>query len=366
MKLFLLLIFITLTLQTSAQTCTGSLGDPVINQDFGSGTNPGAPLANGISNMSYTTNNCPNDGEYTIANSLSGNGNCHPDTWHDVSTDHTGNPNGYMMIVNASYQPSIFFTQTAPTLCPNTTYEFSSYILNLITLAASGPGVSEPNITFSIQTTSGQILAIDSTGTIPATAAVTWNKYGVYFTTPANVTDVIVTMTNNAPGGNGNDLILDDITFRACGPIINLGFASTAGPSTKSLCQGSNATYSLTAAVVGDNNPSYQWQSNINSGGWIDMAGFTADALNVQFNNATTGIYQYRLGVGNGSNISSVLCRVYSPPLTVNVNPLPVVPAYCPANHLRGISFNFNRVGGCKLYMDGAKYVTHFAKSACY
>ena len=108
-KLFLLLIFITLTLQTNAQTCTGSLGDPVINQDFGSGANPGPPLANGVTNMTYTTNNCPNDGEYTISNSLTGSGNCHPDSWHNVISDHTGNPNGYMMIVNASFQPSIFF-----------------------------------------------------------------------------------------------------------------------------------------------------------------------------------------------------------------------------------------------------------------
>ena len=352
-KLFLLLIFITLTLQTNAQTCTGSLGDPVINQDFGSGANPGPPLANGVTNMTYTTNNCPNDGEYTISNSLTGSGNCHPDSWHNVISDHTGNPNGYMMIVNASFQPSIFFTQTAPTLCPNTTYEFSSYILNLITLAASGPGVSEPNITFSIQTTSGQILAIDSTGTIPPTAAVTWNKYGVYFTTPTNVTDVIVTMTNNAPGGNGNDLILDDITFRACGPIINLGFASIGGPATKSLCQGGNAAYSLTAAVVGDSSPSYQWQSNINGAGWADMAGDNADALNVQFTNAVTGVYQYRLGVANGSNITSVQCRVYSPPLTIYVNPLPVVTAIAPQTICAGYPLTLTASGGASYIWTG-------------
>jgi gliding motility-associated-like protein len=352
-KLFLLLIFIAFTVQTNAQTCTGSLGDPVINQDFGSGTNPGPQLAGGITNMSYTTLNCPNDGQYTIANSLTGNGNCHPNTWHDVPTDHTGNPNGYMMIVNASYAPSVFFTQQANGLCPNTNYYFSAYILNLITLAASGPGVSEPNITFSIQTTSGQILKTYSTDTIPPTAAPTWVQYGTFFTTPANITDVIVTMTNNAPGGNGNDLILDDITFRACGPIINLGFASTAGPATKSLCQGSNAAYTLTAAVVGNNNPSYQWQSNINGAGWADMPGDNADALNVQFTNAVIGVYQYRLGVANGSNITSVGCRVYSPPLTVNVNPLPVVPPIAPQTVCVGYPLTLTASGGASYMWTG-------------
>ena len=329
-KLFSLLVCVAFSLQVNAQTnpptCTGSLGDPVINQDFGAGANPGIPLAYGITTLNYVSSNCPDDGQYTIANSLVAPGNCHPQTWHNVTSDHTGNPNGYMMIVNASEQPSVFFTQTANGLCPNTTYEFSSYIMNLITLRASGPGVSEPNITFTIATTTGQILATSSTDTIPPTADPTWVKYGTFFTTPANVADVVVTMTNNAAGGDGNDLILDDITFRACGPIINSGFASTDGPVKQDLCQGSNANYTLRAQVVGNNNPTYQWQANPQGKGWTDIAGQNADTLTVSFVNADTGVYKYRMGVANGSNISDVGCRVYSPPLTVYVNPLPVVP----------------------------------------
>src|ERR1700709_1607869 len=100
--LYLLLpvICIVFALPTRAQTCNGSLGDPVINQNFGSGPNPGTTLAPGLTTLTFTPNNCPNDGEYTIATSLTGSGNCHPNTWHNVPTDHTGNPNGYMMIVN--------------------------------------------------------------------------------------------------------------------------------------------------------------------------------------------------------------------------------------------------------------------------
>jgi gliding motility-associated-like protein len=352
-KIFLFAICILFFLEAHAQTCTGSLGDAVINQTFGSGTNPGAPLIGNLTNMAYTSSNCPNDGEYTIANSLVIPGNCHPNTWHNVTSDHTGDPNGYMMIVNASFQPSIFFTQTATGLCPNTTYEFSSYILNLIKLAASGPGVIEPNITFSITTTSGQILAIDSTGTIPPTAAPTWVKYGVFFTTPANVSDVIVTMTNNAPGGNGNDLILDDIAFRPCGPIIQAGFASIGGPADQELCQGSNAVYTLKAKVIGNNNPAYQWQSNVNGSGWADIAGKTDDSLNVAFVNAVTGSYQYRLGVANVSNISSAQCRTYSSPLTVNVNPLPVVPAIAAQTVCEGYTLTLTASGGTAYTWSG-------------
>src|ERR1700759_4534257 len=137
-------VFLLLSVKTRAQTCSGSLGDPVILQTFGAGTNPGGPLPPGVTTFTYTTNPCADDGYYTILNSSSG---CHSD-WHNVLHDHTGDPNGYMMLVNASFQPSVFFTQTANGLCPNTTYEFSAYILNLGTLESSAKD-SHPDITFT-------------------------------------------------------------------------------------------------------------------------------------------------------------------------------------------------------------------------
>src|ERR1700733_1203662 len=261
--LLLLLVFIAWVDAGYGQAskCNGALGDPVINEDFGAGTNPGPQLGNGITNMEYTTNNCPNDGQYTISNSLTGNGNCHPETWSNIPSDHTGNPNGYMMIINASYQPSIFFYQQAQGLCPNTTYEFSAWIINLCIPGFITAVYSQPNITFTIQTSNGKILATDTTGTIPPTAynqeqqSPNWVKYGVYFTTPANVSDVTVIMTNNAPGGNGNDFVMDDITFRACGPIIEEGFSAIGGSKNRSLCQGGSATYTLKAQVISDGTP---------------------------------------------------------------------------------------------------------------
>ena len=345
-KLFFAVACILLTVHSNAQTCNGSLGDPVINQNFGSGPNPGPQLNN--TTLKYTTDNCPNDGYYTIANSLTGMGNCHPETWHNVTADHTGNPNGYMMIVNASYEPSLFFIQQAKGLCPNTTYEFSAYVLNLIIKSADSAAFIEPNIVFTIETTAGKVLASDTTGTIPTTPYGTtyWNKYGVYFTTPADGTDVVVEMSNLAPGGNGNDLILDDITFRACGPIIKSGFGVVGGPRNKAICQGDNASYTLKATVVGDNNPVYQWQSQYNGNGWVDVANETADTYNISFTNAAPGAYQYRMGVANGSNISSAQCRVYSPPLTVNVNPLPVVAGVADQTVCEGNTLTLNASGG--------------------
>jgi|SRR6185503_11624747 len=345
-KLFLVIFFIAITIQLRGQTCNGSLGDPVIEENFGSGTNPGPQLSGSITNMTYVNTGCPNDGMYTISNSV---GDCFSDAWHFLNSDHTGNRNGYMMVVNASIQPSIFFTQQtlAGQLCPNTTYEFAAWISNLCLKSTCGGAPIPPNITFSIETTGGTVLQTYNTGDIPATDAVTWKQYGTYFTTPANSTQaIVVKMTNNAPGGCGNDFALDDITFRACGPIIQSGFGTTSGPSAASLCQGGSAVYNLTTTVTGDNNPVYQWQSQINGGGWADMPGKTNSSLSVSFNNAAAGVYQYRLGLANGSAISSVQCRVYSKPMTVTVNPLPVVPPFADQTVCEGNQLVLNATGG--------------------
>ena len=327
------------------------MGDPVINEDFGQGNSPGAPLPASVTNLIYTTNNCPDDGQYTIASSLVGLGNCHRDTWNSVYHDHTGNPNGFMMIINASAQPNVFYTQQAKGLCPGTTYQFSAYVLNLILKSVSGPGFSEPNIAFSIESSTGQVLARDTTGIIPNADSVKWNQYAVYFTTPNNVTDVVVKMTNLTTGSYGNDLILDDITFRACGPIIEAGFTTPNGPFNQDICEGSNAKFTINTTVL-TNMPVYQWQLN-NGSGWADINGQTTGTLNINIVNAVTGVYQYRLGVGNGSNISSVSCRVYSSPLTVNVNALPVVPAFGKQTVCQGDSLILIASGGATYTWSG-------------
>jgi gliding motility-associated-like protein len=303
--------------------------------------------------MTYTNSSCPNDNYYTIANNVTG---CFSDTWHTLAHDHTGNPNGYMMVINASFAPSVFFTQaTAPgQLCPNTTYEFAAWIVNLNVPSACSGAPILANITFSISTADGTVLKTYNTGNIPTSDTAHWVQYGTFFTTPANSSQaIVVTMTNNAPGGCGNDIALDDITFRACGPVITAGFGATNGPAQQSLCQGGNAVYTLKAEVAGDNSPVYQWQSDLDSAGWADMSGDTLNTLTVPFTNAVAGLYQYRLGIANGSNISSAQCRVYTPPLTVFVNPLPVVTGVAPQIVCEGNTLQLSASGGASYTWTG-------------
>src|SRR5437867_856104 len=94
---------------SNAQLCQGSLGDPIINITFGNGANPGAPLSAATTSYQYASNDCPNDGFYTVRNNTL---NCFNSTWHTVNNDHTGDANGYFMLINASVQPGAFYLDT--------------------------------------------------------------------------------------------------------------------------------------------------------------------------------------------------------------------------------------------------------------
>ncbi len=347
LKLLLLIISISIVFNASAQTCTGSLGDPVIDETFGAGasiTSVGAPVPQ-YTDMAYTASNCPNDGQYNIATST---GTCFGGTWQTLSSDHTGNKNGYMMIINASFQPSVFYTQTVKgdVLCPNTTYQFAAWVLNILRAIPQTVGYIEPNLTFTIETANGTILKTYNTGNIKATDQPLWLQYGTFFTTPSDGSDIIVKLSNNSPGGNGNDLVLDDITFSPCGPIIQTGFVTIGDTTTRQQCANKNSSYTLVASQTGYDNPSYQWQQNLNDGkGWTDIAGATTATLPVQFTNPAAGTYQYRIGVLNG-NTTSLNCRIYSQPLNIYINPYPVVTILTQTAVCEGQPLNLIAQGG--------------------
>src|SRR4051812_7650596 len=86
----------------SGQLCSGSLGDPVVNITFASGTDYSNYVP--LNSYAFTYSPCPNDGFYTVTSQTS---NCFGNTWHTVTSDHTGT--GGFMLVNASYNPGDFF-----------------------------------------------------------------------------------------------------------------------------------------------------------------------------------------------------------------------------------------------------------------
>jgi gliding motility-associated-like protein len=315
----LFVLYFIFTTKISAQLCQGSLGDPVVNITFGAGNNPGPALGN-VTNYSYVTDGCPNDGYYTIANSIS---NCFGNTWHST-TDHTGNATGYMMVINASYNPGDFFVKRVDGLCANTTYEFAAWIYNLLeSFACNGNGI-KPNITFKIETTSGNVLQSYSTGDIPENLG--WKQYGFFFSTTIGESSVVLRMTNNAPGGCGNDLLLDDITFRACGPLVTANINGTL--DSADVCTGDNSIFTLQANVsAGYSDPVYQWQVSADNG--VSYINIIGDTNKVYVRPATNILakYFYRLAVSQRQNMGVSSCSIFSNVVTVGVNKYPVVAA---------------------------------------
>lgn len=311
--LSLLVASLLVTTKSSfAQLCTGSLGDPVVNIDFGTGAASYSFTAPGYR---LTTGSCPNDGEYSITTFQSSCGR----QWHTVAADHTGG--GAFMMVNASNNPGDFFLQTVSNLCPNTTYEFSAWVLNVV----NNPGLIKPNLTFKVETTGGVTLNQYATGDIGVAPQATWEQVGFFFTTGPTSSSVVLRITNNAPGGNGNDLALDDITFRPCGPTIRS--SAPPGFDTVRICEYQQQPIRYQATVsTGYSSPAYQWQVSVDTGRtWVDIPGATG--LQYNRNPSVPGHYSYRLTVAESGSMGIATCRIASNVHVADIFPTPLINA---------------------------------------
>lgn len=352
LKRFILVVYlIGQYIAAYPQLCTGSLGDPLVDISFGNGSNPGAALSAAATGYQYVSSDCPSDGFYTVRNNTAA---CFGNTWHTLNTDHTGNGNGYFMLVNASLQPSAFYVDTVRGLCGGSTYEFASWVMNVILPSSCNGNSNQPNLTFSIERTNGTVLQTYNSGNIPPASTPTWRQYGFFFTTPSGVSDIVLRIVNNAPGGCGNDLALDDITFRPCGPQL---IPAIAGQNTISsnLCEGVAASYTYSCTVsAGFNNPVFQWQRRFNGSAWSDIPGAAATSyINNVPASAPVGMYEYRLTVAEAGNIAAPQCRISSLPIRLTINPNPVATAASNGPVCEGTNLQLTATGGNQYAWSG-------------
>jgi gliding motility-associated-like protein len=314
---FKLLLLLVLVSSLSYSQCSNSSGAPIVFETFGAGASTiGPPLPAGFTNMQYIKDACPLDGQYSIVNYTS---SCFANVWHTV-TDHTGDKNGYFMLINASVEPSDFFVQTVNGLCAGTTYEFSAYILNMI----NARGLIEPNITFTVEHTNGTILATYNSGDVPVTSPAKWARFGFYFKTPENVSSVVIRMHNNAKGGPGNDLALDDISFRPAGPPITISINGTSKDTITTLCNNNISIGSSIGSCFVKN--AYQWQESTDGNTWTDLPEGKDEVFSPYI--VKPGTSFYRLSVAENGNIENPYCRslsnvisiTYIKPLLASVN----------------------------------------------
>ncbi|TSJ39282.1 PKD domain-containing protein [Mucilaginibacter corticis] len=291
----------------SYQSYAQSLGDPIVHITFGSGVNQYAGALkpdSGITTYQYV-HISPEDDFYTIANSTEG---MNPG-WVRT-TDHTGDPNGYMMIVNASYDPGLFYTRTVNGLCGSTTYQFGAFIKNICI------GGILPNVTFEIEALDGTPLLSFGTGDI---ANNNWKQYASTFKTPASANSVVIKMINNAPGGGGNDLAIDDITFSPYGTTI--GIAVDQG--VKTYCANTPELITIKTTNMLDKGFSQKLQQLVN-GVWVDQGIGGTDPSFTFPSPTVAGYYSYRLVKGDAGSINISKCVVASNQIDILVFPPPV------------------------------------------
>jgi len=295
-------------LSMSAQNlCEGNLGINIFeNGDFGTGrdnvvqTDP--DIAPGYTYI--TESKSPDDGFYTLTNSMDAWG-FNFGSWISIG-DNSEDPAGYMMVVNASFEPGLFYSQQVDGLCENTLYEFSADVINIVRIPV--PDHIEPNIDFLID----DVFRF-STGDVPQDE--TWYKFGFTFTTEPGQTSVKLSLRNNAPGGRGNDLALDNISFQACGPD---AFITT--DQTIFLCEDDNTPTTIQAEIYSANQ-AVQWQFSSDSLNWEDVP--NANEPNILHDIFDVGRYYYRyITAGTTAELMNEKCSIISDVLAVEVLPL--------------------------------------------
>jgi trimeric autotransporter adhesin len=333
----------TIMLYPNYGICSNTVGTNAITSEFGGTFGSGkaknrTPSSKIPSNYIDTifTNNSPQDYYYGITNNTSaaGTGYSTLNTWaypdnsvtpnshrlfsmEDIIGDHTnavsptlGNPpadtvnsstGGYMAFINAAYRTDTAFLDTIRNLCPNTYYQYSAWFRNMcpkcgcdsngvgatgtgyIPTAANDSSGVYPNLTFNINGydyyTTGNIL---HTGL--------WAQKGFTYLADSNTTSLIINVRNNAPGGGGNDWVIDDIGVATCSPNVAL---TPNRPDT--LCMGNDDTVRFKVSSFFNSYTHYQLQKSINGGiTWTSPGADTTGAADIG-----TGTPVYNSGTGN-------------------------------------------------------------------
>ena len=321
-KYLILACFIFLSKYSNAQLgfCQGNSGAPIFEETFGTGLSNGPPLPVGTTTYGYWGQSNPQDGQYTLASSTFLFG------WN-LPSDHTpGDTNGKALIVNASTTPGEFYKTNITGLCENTTYEFSSWLINILPLSGCGGNGIPVNVKFEIwDITDSNLLASGDTGNIFSSVTPAWEQYGLVFQTLSGQTSVILKMKNNGVGGCGNDLAIDDIVFKSCGDLIIT--EDSSGNNSETICT-SETPYSEIITAIPDNtvfnSHFYQWQSTTDGVNWFDISGETNEDLSITGLTVTTS---FRAKVAEfASNLTNLDCITFSDIYDIQVLQSPSVP----------------------------------------
>ncbi len=287
--------------QTSSidSLCSGALGPNLLSiGDFGADTAQ-VILNDPYITLGYDYQNSPppDDGFYTITNDISNWGSFAELFWINIG-DNSPDTTGYMMVINAHYEPGNFYKEVVE-VCENTTYIFSADLINLT--KTNVPNFILPSVDFIVNG-----ITVSSVNDIAQDEA--WHTSEFSYTTGPGETSLVYLIRNSAPGGFGNDLALDNIFMKTCKGEVDISQHGT-------LCE--NGYLQATPYNSPDNfTANYQWQYSIDNGSsWQIIVNSNNEILSLN-NQPSNAIYRCLLASGP-NNFSLESC--YSVSNEVNI-----------------------------------------------
>jgi hypothetical protein len=280
------------------------------SENFGSGTGLSSTLPGSyITTYTGSTTEPIARNTYTITNNAR-----NADTTNFVSmTDHTGGANGRMMVFNADAPPRVFFRDTMPTSCPGRQYSltfWTAFPANSVyaTSCAALGGFRYPKVKMRmIDIVTGLDVVTLTTDSFYSPG---WVQKGMRWTMPRGYSNLIMELSNSAPGGCGNDMVLDDIVYGTCDALPSVSTSGITG------CLGDSVRFvgSLADSTVLPGPKDHQWQIAPAIGGpWADIVGATSPTYTINpIAPADTGKF-YRLIVAAQGSIGIPICRSTSP-----------------------------------------------------
>jgi hypothetical protein len=339
-----------------------SFTNVLYTQDFGTGTTistaiPVPVLSNGATTPIGTTDytgavTAPIPSEtYTLTDIADKAGSGYMIPLHD----HTGNTNGRMLVVNADAKNTVLYRGAFnKPLCANQQYSlvfWAAFTCNASykTICDAFGGLKFAKIKMRIKDgATGLIISQVSTPDITSNS---WQQYGFKFTPTTSFSNIVLELVNDAPGGCGNDVALDDIQFGGCDALpavtVNAG------------CLSSSTTFYATlndaSAISGSKD--YQWQvAPTQTGPWTNIGANASSYTITNILPSDTGKY-YRVLVAATGNLGVATCQYTSPASVLNgkIVSVPAASAIKSKNNVcPGVSVVLSVAGG--VLGTGAKW----------
>lgn len=306
-----------------------SIATILYSQDFGTGVGVTTSLPGTVITQ-YAAGTNPLDEETYLLSNDAYNANS---TKYITLTDHTGNANGRMLIVNADVNNYKLFEDVVNISCVNLKYSLIVNAANIMndtynTFCDAFGGTSKPKLTLIVRNyANNNIIANISTGDITDR---TWNSFGMKFVMPAGVSKVKIQIYNTGEGGCGNAVALDDIKFGICDPSPVISTTLTnAG------CPGVNNTFvaNLSDTTGMSSVLQYQWQVYTNAlKGWSNIAGATSTQYSYSPVNGLLDQPSFRIMVAANGNLGNDACQYLSNSLLVSLKDSSTAPAFVTSN----------------------------------